>query len=153
MRVLQNQSFSEVLRHKETRRFLRFLAVGLSGTILDFAILTALITFFGLPTLVANTISYSAGVINNFTLNRLWTFSDSRDKHWTLQFVQFVVINVIGLLLNNLIVSGLDRPLGLLFHNPAHGYLPAKVVATGVVVIYNFIANRLWTFRVKQVDS
>lgn len=146
MRVLHMQTIGEVLRHKEFQRFLRFLAVGLSGTLLDFGILTALKTFWGVPTLIANTISYSVGVINNFTLNRLWTFSEARDKHWAIQFSQFVIINVVGILLNNLIVVGLETPMDLLFHTNK-GFLLAKVVATGVVVLWNFIANRLWTFR------
>jgi putative flippase GtrA len=101
----------------------------------------------GMPTLLANTISYSVGVINNFTLNRLWTFSESREKQWFVQFGQFVLINIVAVILNNLIVLGLERPFGALLHNPEHGYLPAKVVATGFVFLYNFAANRLWTFR------
>jgi putative flippase GtrA len=147
MKDLEFRSIQDVLRHKETQRFLRFLLVGLSGTILDFAILTILKTFFGVPTIIANTISYSVGVINNFILNRAWTFSEARDKHWLMQFGQFLVINIIGIGINNLIVVGLEHPLGQLLHIPSAGFLPAKLVATGVVVIWNFIANRLWTFR------
>jgi putative flippase GtrA len=132
---------------KEIKRFLRFLVVGLSGTLIDFGILTALKTFWGVPTIIANTISYSAGVVNNFTWNRIWTFAEARDKEWYVQFGQFVAINIVGVILNNLIVLGLEGPLGVLFNNPDKGYLPAKIVATGVVVLYNFVANRLWTFR------
>lgn len=132
---------------KEIKRFARFLVVGLSGTLLDFAILTALKMLLGLGTLPANVISYSAGVINNFTLNRLWTFSEARDNQWFVQFGRFVLINVGAVALNSLIVLALEQPLGALLHNPQHGYLPAKVVATGIVFVYNFMANRLWTFR------
>lgn len=146
VKVLEIRSFEDVLHHKEFKRFLRFLVVGVSGTALDFLILTALKTFFGVPTLLANTVSYSCGVINNFTLNRLWTFSESRDKHWLVQFGQFVLINLVALGLNNLIVVGLEHPLDLLLHT-SKGFLVAKVIATAVVVIWNFIANRLWTFR------
>jgi len=134
-------------RKKEIKRFARFLVVGLSGTILDFAILTALKMLVGMATLPANVISYSAGVINNFTLNRLWTFSEARDNQWYVQFWKFVLINVGAVALNSLIVLALEKPLGVLLHNPEQGYLPAKVVATGIVFFYNFMANRLWTFR------
>jgi len=134
-------------RKKEIKRFARFLVVGLSGTILDFAILTALKMLVGMATLPANVISYSAGVINNFTLNRLWTFSEARDNQWYVQFWKFVLINVGAVALNSLIVLALEKPLGVLLHNSEQGYLPAKVVATGIVFFYNFMANRLWTFR------
>lgn len=132
---------------KEIKRFSRFLVVGLSGTLIDFGILTGLKMLLNMPTLPANIISYSAGVINNFTLNRLWTFSEARDNQWFVQFGKFVLINVGAVALNSLIVLGLEQPLGTLLHNPEQGYLPAKVVATGIVFVYNFLANRLWTFR------
>jgi len=31
--------------------------------------------------------------------------------------------------------------------HPEMGYIPAKVVAIGVVVLWNFLANRAWTFN------
>ena len=135
------------VQQQEIKRFARFMLVGLSGTLLDFGILSGLKLLVGMPTLLANTISYSAGVINNFTLNRVWTFSEAREKRWFVQFGQFVLINVVAVVLNNLIVLGLEQPLGALLQNPQHGYLPAKLVATGFVFLYNFAANRFWTFR------
>ncbi len=141
------KSFREILSHKETQRFLRFAVVGLSGTLLDFLVLTFLKEVVHLPTLPANTISYSCGTINNFILNRLWTFPEAREKHVAHQFVQFVVISLVGLALNDLLVTLLEDPLGLLLGSLERGYLPAKLVATGVVLVWNFLGNRVWTFR------
>ena len=134
-------------QQKEVRRFARFFLVGLSGTQLDFGILSGLKLVAGMPTLLANIISFSCGVVNNFTLNRNWTFSESRDRNWLPQFGKFVAINLVALSLNSLIVLALEGPMGALLHHPQHGYIPAKVVATGVVFVYNFFANRLWAFR------
>jgi len=52
-------------KHVEAARFLRFLCVGLAGTLLDFGLL-ALLKRAGLPTLAVNSLSFSAGVVNNF---------------------------------------------------------------------------------------
>jgi putative flippase GtrA len=49
--------------------------------------------------------------------------------------------------LNDLLVTLLENPLGSLLGDVERGYLPAKVVATGFVLLWNFGANRLWTFR------
>jgi putative flippase GtrA len=65
---------SDVFANKEIKRFSRFLTAGTVGTLLDFGLLT-LLKLAGLPTLLANTLSFSAGLINNFTWNRLWTFA------------------------------------------------------------------------------
>jgi GtrA-like protein len=48
--------------------------------------------------------------------------------------------------INDAIVVVLQAPLGALFGHPAQGYLLAKVVATGVAVLWNFFINRSWTF-------
>jgi putative flippase GtrA len=141
-------SFATQISSKELQRFTRFLAVGAVGTFLDFSLL-ALLKTLGLPTLLANTASFSAGVVNNFTWNRLWTFSDAKQSNWHRQLAQFVLVSLIGLALNNSIVLLLEAPLGQLLGQPDYGYLPAKVIATGVVVFWNYFANRYWTFNIE----
>lgn len=134
------------LPSKEITRFARFLTVGALGTALDFVLLATL-KLAGLPTLLANSFSFTAGVANNFTLNSRWTFADSNTGHWQARFFQFLLVSLVGLALNNAIVLLLEAPLGALMGNADLGYAPAKIVATGVVVFWNYFANRNWTFR------
>ncbi len=132
--------------NKEIQRFSRFLAVGAVGTVLDFSLLM-LLKLAGLPTLFANSFSFTAGLINNFTWNRLWTFNDGVLTDWRKQFAQFTLISLFGLALNNVILLSLEGILGNILGQPEWGYLPAKVIATGVVVFWNYFANRMWTFK------
>jgi putative flippase GtrA len=137
----------------EFGRFGRFLLVGLSGTVLDFVLLI-LLKRAGLPTLLANSLSFSAGAASNFTWNRRWTFPEARSRRWTVQFVRFFTVSLVGLALNDAVVLMLQGSLGGLIGHPAQGYLPAKVVATGVAVLWNYAGNRLWTFgEVGRVGS
>lgn len=133
------------LSKKEVTRFTRFLTVGAVGTLLDFSILT-LLKLAGLPTLFANSISFMAGLLNNFTWNRLWTFGDTVKPDWRKQLAQFTLVSLVGLALNNLIVLSLEGFFSL-WINAQWSYLPAKVIATGVVVFWNYFANRMWTFK------
>ncbi len=137
-------ALSQRLSAREMQRLLRFLTVGLSGTLIDFGLLT-LLKILGMPTLPANTISVLTGVINNFTWNRLWTFPGARMAHWRGQIGQYVLISLVGLLMNNTLVLLLEPVFQP--HFGSSGYLPAKVLATGVVVFWNYLANRFWTFR------
>ncbi len=139
-------AFSGISSSKEVERFGRFLAVGGVGTVLDFSLLT-LLKLAGLPTLLANSLSFIAGLVNNFTWNRLWTFNDAVQTDWHKQFAQFAVVSFVGLTLNNLILLSLEGMFGTILGQPEWGYLPAKVIATGVVVFWNYFANRMWTFR------
>jgi len=133
---------------KELTRFSRFLTVGVIGTSLDFTILT-LLKLAGFPTLIANSLSFTAGLVNNFTWNRLWTFGDVRSD-WRKQLAQYTLISLFGLALNDLIVLSLENVLGSMLGQPEFGYLPAKAIATGVVVFWNYFANRMWTFGINH---
>jgi len=136
---------SVISTSRELGRFSRFLIVGAIGTLLDFSVLTIL-KLFGLPTLLANSASFTVGVVNNYTWNRRWTFADVKKDDWRRQLAQFTLVSLIGLAMNNAIVLSLEGTLGVLLSQPALGYLPAKVIGTAVVVFWNYFANRYWTF-------
>jgi putative flippase GtrA len=151
---------------KEAERFAKFLVVGTIGFIIDFGTLTFLVEVVDLPGLVsensqfsetvgliiANTISFTLAVLSNFTLNRYWTYPESRGKRKRVQLPQFTVVSVIGLILNNTILA-LTTPLfGWLIdttpflRGSIDGYIPAKILATVVVLFWNFFINRYWTY-------
>ena len=141
-----NYAISRVTGGRETGRLTRYLVVGGLSTAVDFAVLT-LLKSLGLPTVLANSLSYSAGTVVSFSLNRLWTYSDARSKPIPLQFLQFLTISLCGLLFNTGIVLLVTSALNQFFNGPNSSYLPAKIVATFVVFVWNFVANRLWTFN------
>ena len=147
------------VKEKEAERFFKFLIVGTIGFIVDFGMLTILVEVFGLMPVIANTFSFSAAVLSNFTFNRYWTYPDSRSKRRRVQLTQFAVVSVIGLLINNTILVLTQGPFESLLrmvHAPEtiRGYIPAKIVATIVVLFWNFFVNRYWTYAdVDKVDS
>ena len=131
---------------KEFTRFVKFAVVGGIGAVIDVSVLNLMHKVFGWPLLWANTLSVSVAILSNFTWNRLWTFPESRSRRKREQLPQFVLVNVIGLGINNVIVVGLDALLSHLIADP-WDYNLAKFIAIGVVLFWNFGANRLWTYR------
>src|SRR5258708_32824463 len=135
------------VRHKgEPHRLARYMAVGLISTAVDFTILVMLKSL-GMPTLAANSLSYGAGFLTSFALNYLWTFSGSRTKHVSLHFAQFLAVGICGLLLNNALVLLFVPVIGQFIAVPSNAYIPAKILASCIVLSWNFNANRLWTFN------
>lgn len=138
---------------KEAERFSKFLIVGTIGFVVDFGTLTLLKELVHLATVIANTISFSAAVVSNFTFNRFWTYPDSRQKKLSSQLGQFAVVSVIGLAINNTLLVLLEGPFdGFLAAIGwgvfvGRGYIPAKAVATIVVLFWNFFVNRYWTYN------
>jgi putative flippase GtrA len=135
------------------RTIARFLLVGLSGTLVDFSLFAFSHQALGMSALVANTMSYSAGILNNFWLHRTWTFAHRPQRGSGVQFSQFVGVSLTALLINNLIVLLLTPVLSGLLGEGAVGLYLAKVCATGAGVIWNFLANHLWTFRAAPANT
>ncbi len=131
---------------KEVHRFVKFALVGALGAIIDFGLLNILRGGMGWPLFWANTVSVGTAIVSNFVWNRLWTFPESRARKKRKQLPMFALVNFFGLLINNLIVVGLDAILVPYIGEP-FSYNLAKLAAIGVVLFWNFGANRLWTYR------
>ncbi|HVY87186.1 MAG TPA: GtrA family protein [Caulobacterales bacterium] len=123
--------------HEVTRQFVRFAAVGAVATAVHYSILIGLKEGLGVAPVVATTLGYSAGALVSYTLNRRFTF-DVKPEFAT-GLVKFLIVVFIGALINGAIVAGLIR-VGLY-------YLLAQVIATALVLIWNFVASRLVVFR------
>ncbi len=131
-----------------SRRYVpRFVVVGALGTLIDVGLFTVLHLVFGVPALVANTMSYSAGIANNYILHRVWTYADRPRREVAPQFVAFAAVSLAALVINNLTVLTLTGPFADLIGQAALGALLAKAVATGIGVSWNFFANTFWTFK------
>ena len=139
---------------KEVKRFLKFAIVGAAGSITDFTVLNVLVQLAHQSLFIANTCSFVLAVMQNFMLNRRWTFPESRERHASGQLAQFAVVSIVGLGLNQLVFLTLHHlwdDLWIQNYGPDAGFIisynVAKLFAIGVVLFWNFAANRLWTYR------
>ena len=143
-------------RPKEFVRFLKFATVGVIGMVVDLSILNLLHRVIlppllpGMETarrlLVANSFSFTAAVISNFTWNRLWTFPESRRRPLIAQLGQYALVNIIGLGINNVVLYAVFHLLVGRLPDP-FDYNLAKITAIGVVLFWNYFVNRAWTYR------
>jgi len=160
---------------KEVERFLKFVFVGVIGTVVDFSTLLVLQATLLQPqepnkdtkVIAAATIAFLAAIASNFVWNRFWTYPDSRSRSMRRQLVQFTLINSVGLAIRTLWVSRTYRAIGAALlpffvafatevspsYTPAPeaaakiGTLASTVVAIAFVMIWNFFANRYWTYN------
>jgi putative flippase GtrA len=144
----------------EIRRFLKFSAVGTLGAVIDIGTFHLLHTRLGLPEVPASVCSFIAAVTSNFVWNRYWTYPDSRSKPLRRQATQFALVSVIGLAIRTPLFALLLGPCSslatLLLQTPLGGTIPISASSLGadlalvsviiVVLFWNFLANRLWTY-------
>lgn len=145
-----------LLTNKQERiRFLKFAFVGVTGTIVDFGLMNLLRLAFNIPLIWAQAISFTVAVFNNFLWNRFWTYPDSRSKAAHRQLIQFVLINIVGIVVRTPLITWLDRvilslldrsSLALPLENFVISQNLALALSVGVIMLWNFFANRYWTY-------
>lgn len=122
-------------------RFVRYFVVGGIATAIQYAILILLVRGLGMAATPASSIGFvlSAGV--NYLLNYSFTFQSNR-PHGPAA-AKFGVLAGMGLLINAAIMR--------LMTGAGMQYLIAQIFATGVVLLFGFISNTIWTFGAEPV--
>jgi putative flippase GtrA len=145
------------INKKEKERFFKFALVGISGTLIDVGLFNLFNQGFDVPANSAKAYSFSLAVFNNFLWNRLWTFPESKSLPFVKQFSQYLLVSVIGLLINIFIFATFDPrlidffdavlPTDFILNSTVVGHNVSVAIATIVVLFWNFFANRFWTFK------
>lgn len=120
-------------------KFLKFCVVGLSGMLIDFGITWLLKEKVRINKYVANSTGFILAATSNYIWNRIWTFS-STNEEIAVEYLSFIIISIAGLGINNLVIYLLNDRLKFNF------YL-SKLIAVGVVTVWNFTMNFIVTFR------
>ena len=121
-------------------KFIKFLIVGVSGLIIDFGLTYLCKEKIKLNKYLSNSIGFLAAGINNFILNREWTYNGSSGDIM-IQFPVFISIVLISLLILNATVwLGINK-LKLNF------YL-SKIIGIVIITFLNFYAHLFITFNI-----
>lgn len=121
-------------------KFIKFGLVGVLNTLINW-IIFAVLNFVGVYYIVANVIAYAIATANSYIWNSKWVFKyNGKDKKETT--IKFVILNLIGLALNTAILYFL---VDILLFNKLIGL----VITTVIVMVINYIVNKIWVFKEK----
>lgn len=123
-------------------KFLKFAGVGAVATLVQYVLLVLIIEQSAVNETLASAVSFSFSAIINYLLNYRFTFeSDLRHR----QVVpKFFITALIGLCINTLVFEI------LLTLGNVH-YLVCQLVATFIVLIWNFVINAKWSFHRSKI--
>lgn len=131
-------------------QILKFGIVGFLAFFIDFGLFKLLSSVFGVYYMVANFFSFTISLIFNYVMSMKFVFERKENADKRVEFVIFTILSAVGLLLNELIIYGCVEGI---YHNlPAlHQRMSAswaetfgKIVATGIVMVYNFITRKIF---------
>jgi putative flippase GtrA len=124
------------------RSFFSFLLVGGGATLLQYLIMAALMFAMGMEATVASSTGFLISAVFNYWANARFTFSGQHDHRAS-------ALKFGATLCAALAINALTLELLLKFGAPV--WL-AQLIATGVVFVWNYIINAVWTFRKRQTS-
>ncbi len=135
--------YSLMKRSGELARFIKFVAVGLSGVVVNLGAYWIFTRVAGLNNYLAVAFSFEASVISNFLLNNFFTFSDRRARGalpFLAQFVKFNVISLGGFLI---------QEGSLWLFNGIIGIHDVVAVGIGIIIatLWNYFLNSWFTWK------
>jgi putative flippase GtrA len=119
------------------RQFQAFSLVGVAAAVVHYGTLVGLVEGVGAGPVPATLAGYVLGGLVSYALNRRYAFRSDRphaQAGW-----RFALVAGIGFGLTWLAMALFTGRLGW-------PYLPSQVLTTGLVLVWSFLANRLWTF-------
>ncbi|MBQ8591298.1 MAG: GtrA family protein [Lachnospiraceae bacterium] len=135
---------------KLLEQILKFGIVGVIAFVVDFGIFTVLSTVLDIHYLIANFFGFSVSVVVNYLLSMRYVFTRQEGANKKAEFVIFVILSVVGLVLNEwiiyLCVDVIYESWTALHVWISHDLakLTGKIIATGIVMVYNFITRKLF---------
>lgn len=128
--------FSTRRANFSARSLLAFLCVGGACTAAHYLVMLLLMRA-GLPAVIASGTGFTLSALLNYLLNEQLTFHSNERRRVTAP--RFALVAVTGLLLNHLLLTALIRA-GL----PT---VPAQLLTTMGVIVWNYAIHGAWTFR------
>ncbi|MCQ2090076.1 MAG: GtrA family protein [Fibrobacter sp.] len=144
-------SIWQTIREKLPRKslagqFMRYLFTGGLAFVVDFGLFALCLYVFEWHYLVANLVGLLAGLVLNYALSVGWVFTACErklEKKKTAEFAVFAAVGFIGVGLNELLMLLMVDVFEWL-------EMLSKMIAAGVVLMWNFGGRKLILFREKK---
>jgi putative flippase GtrA len=120
-------------------QLVRFGLVGGMGFVINLAVYALCVHVLKIDYHFAAVAAWLVAVVNNFVLNRHWTF-DARAGRAHFQALRFLAISLVALGFSLLLLMLLVESVGM-------GKIPAQALAVAASMPLNFLGNKLWSFR------
>lgn len=118
-------------------QFMKFGIVGVMAFVIDYGFMIFLTEVFGVPYLISTTVSFIVSVFFNYFASMRFVFKRKDDMSRKREFIIFVVLSVIGLVIN-------DVFMWLMVDFLYIDYRISKIVVTFIVAVWNFVTRKIF---------
>lgn len=134
-------------------QILKFGVVGLFCFVIDFGLTTGLTNLFGVHYLISKFFGFVVSAIVNYLLSIKFVFTQKKEMDKKKEFTVFIVLSAFGLLINEIVMfvcmDGIYVHSAIMQDKISSELMVSisTIVATGIVMIYNFISRKLFLER------
>lgn len=134
-------------------QIVKFGIVGFVCFLIDFGITTGLTNLFGVHYLISKFLGFVISAVINYLLSIRFVFTKKKEMDAKKEFTVFIILSAFGLLINEVVmyvcIDGIYVHSKQLQSLLSDGVMVsvASVIATGIVMVYNFISRKLFLER------
>lgn len=134
-------------------QIIKFGIVGLFCFFIDFGITTGLANFFGVHYLISKFLGFVISAVVNYLLSIKFVFTQKKEMDKKKEFTVFLILSAIGLVINEIVmyvcIDGFYAHSVVLQELITDSLMVSvsAIIATGVVMVYNFISRKLFLER------
>ena len=140
-------------------QFIKFGVVGFISFCIDYCLGLATLnlimaftseSFFEIASVIASAVGFGISVVVNYILSFKFVFERKENLDRKAEFVIFVVLSVVGLIINAIIIWVCVGPIynasTFLQQSASYNvvYTGAKLIATVIVMVYNFVTRKMF---------
>ncbi len=125
------------------KKIVNFGLVGVIATAIEYILLIVLKEIFKIDVLIASGIAFTISLLFNYILSIKYVFVDKKEMSKAKEMTGFFITALIGLGINQLMMYVLVDLVSIY-------YLFAKVISTGIVMVWNFVSRHLFLEKGKK---
>ncbi|MFX0140672.1 MAG: glycosyltransferase [Candidatus Hodarchaeota archaeon] len=130
---------SKIFSIYSIKRVIKFATVGAIGTIINLSILYFFTEAYKVHYIISEMIAFFFSVINNYILNKLWTFKEKIQEKIVNKYLKYLIVSLMSLIANLIVLFILVEYFNI-------WYIFAEVIAIMFAFFINYSGNYLWTF-------
>lgn len=134
-------------------QILRFGIVGFFCFFIDYGITTGFTNQLGVHYLISKLLGFVVSAVVNYILSIKFVFTHKKEMGKGKEFGVFLILSVFGLVINEIVmflcIDGIYKHSAYLQEIISDSLIVSlsTVIATGVVMVYNFISRKLFLER------
>ena len=130
-------------RKRTAGEAVKYTLIGFIGGAINLAILYSLTEFLGVYYIISAVIGFIVAGTSNFTLHKVWTFKEKLKDKYFKEYFHFFSIILFSYVLSILILYLLTEFAGIF-------YVFSQALAMIIGGSFNFVLNKIYTFRAKK---